>query len=778
MAEQELFKAIFKLEGDNSSLLKSLDEVNAKYKEQNFQFERQKLNLKTLTEREAELTRGRANANNPTAVAKYNKALDENKVKIEACKKAMENLTVTEQKAGKEADTLNKKLDAAFETTQINAAKTSVEKFNKTIADGEKPVTSLRSQLKALKAQLAETDDDKEFLRLSIEAGKLEDKINDANQAARIFATDSPFQAIGNSIRGVAGDLISMDFAGAAQKSKLLVDATKQLTFAKSLEGVRDLGTALFNVGKSLLMNPIFLIGAAVVAIIANFDELKKLKGPVGDFFRGISSFIGEATQALKDFSDWLGITAFAAEASADRNEKASKRIRDAEVKKYEYAIKVAQAAGEKTLELEKKRLAAVLNSLSAEQKAIIRAGSAAGSYTDEQKKRLQEIFNESKDTINEIDVLIAATDKKNRDDAEMRRKEAEKKAYEDRQKAIDAEIAQRKKQLEFEEGGTDDLERIQKEQREKADKEEIQAKQNQEQTKLEIDLVNSAKSVDIEKEEAARKKVIHDKELVEKKQRILEEITAIQSLISTATQTSQAVINIKIQEIDALSDIQQKRVNDAKSIADKGNAELVELEQKRLDDLTEQRKKFVAQQQALATLELIANTAIAVSKAAAQGGALAAIGIVAALSALGVGLLQARSMASQAAYYEGGYTGDGNPRDVSHAIGQKPYTYHKGEFVFDHEKTGKYKGIFQDIHSGNIDLNEWRAKVIAFESMRMLQNGSNVDFTALEKKMDALIMVTQSQSSSINLDENGFSAHMKNIITRNDFIKNHLARA
>lgn len=36
--------------------------------------------------------------------------------------------------------------------------------------------------------------------------------------------------------------------------------------------------------------------------------------------------------------------------------------------------------------------------------------------------------------------------------------------------------------------------------------------------------------------------------------------------------------------------------------------------------------------------------------------------------------------------FYDGGYTGDGDPRSVSTAVGRKPYTYHKREYVIDHK--------------------------------------------------------------------------------------------
>lgn len=774
--EQELFKAIFKLEGDNANLLASLDEVNSKYKEQNRELERQKINLKNLTDNEAQLLKGRAAAQNPTQAAKYNKLLEETRAKIDKVRTAMENLTVTDQKAGKAQDDLGKKIAVAFDATKINAARTEVEKFTKTLATGDKPVQSLRAQLKALKAQLAETDDDQEFLRLSVEAGKLKDKIDDANQAAQIFATDSPFQAVGNGIRGVAGDLLSMDFAGAAQKSQLLVQATKQITFKGSLEGIKQLGTTLLNVGKSLLLNPIFLIGAAVAAIIANFDKLKESGGLVGKIFTFIGDTVNAVTKAFTDLTDAIGLTDIAASKAADSIAKSILKTRDIAIQavnnRYNYEIAAAKAAGKSVVDLEIAKRDEIIKTYNAAIKAQF--DTVDGTEKSIQKAiAFERAANAEIRTLEREKNLIRIEEKKRADEEAKRLAE---KAAEEREKEIEAEIKARQRQREFEEGGTADLARIQKEQQEIADKAEIEAKQNQEQTKQEIDLVNSAKSVDIKRHELEEKERL-DKEALEKKRAlILKEIDMIAQVATATINAAKQVVNARIAEVDKLRSIQEKRLEDAKDIADKGNAKQLELEQKRLDALTQQREKFVAQQQALATLELIANTSIAVSKAAAQGGVAAGITIAAALIALVGGLAAGRSIANQAAFYDGGYTGDGDPRQESTAIGRKPYTYHKGEFVFNHEKTGKYKEIFHDIHNGNIDLNEWQRKVNAFEAMKFTP-GANVDFSTIEKKLDAVVAVIQGQSTSFSLDENGLSMRFQNIRTRNDFIKNRLAK-
>ena len=64
--------------------------------------------------------------------------------------------------------------------------------------------------------------------------------------------------------------------------------------------------------------------------------------------------------------------------------------------------------------------------------------------------------------------------------------------------------------------------------------------------------------------------------------------------LLKAAIDATNQVINLKIKEIDQQSSLQQKRVGDAKNIADRGNAEQLEMEQKRLDDLNKKRENSV----------------------------------------------------------------------------------------------------------------------------------------------------------------------------------------
>lgn len=98
-----------------------------------------------------------------------------------------------------------------------------------------------------------------------------------------------------------------------------------------------------------LILIAIGLIIGALVLLVDNFKPVKML-------FEGIKAVVMGVIQALKDFSDWLGITTFAQEEAAkkalDLLDKEKKAIDD----RYNKEIKLAEAAGKLTSWLEMKK--------------------------------------------------------------------------------------------------------------------------------------------------------------------------------------------------------------------------------------------------------------------------------------------------------------------------------------------------------------------------------------------------------------------------------------
>lgn len=176
-------------------------------------------------------------------------------------------------------------------------------------------------------------------------------------------------------------------------------------------------------------------------------------------------------------------------------------------------------------------------------------------------------------------------------------------------------------------------------------------------------------------------------------KERRIEALLELKDALFDFTKT---FIDAQIQQADAAIAQQQRRITEAEKIADKGNANLLKIEKAKLDALNAERARYVRQQQSFALLEITANSAIAIAKAAAEGGGIAsAITIAATLVALAAGFAQARAQAQAAATFaKGGYTGDGHQFQEAGVV-------HKGEFVMNAQRTRQYRPLLEAIHSG-----------------------------------------------------------------------------
>jgi hypothetical protein len=179
-----------------------------------------------------------------------------------------------------------------------------------------------------------------------------------------------------------------------------------------------------------------------------------------------------------------------------------------------------------------------------------------------------------------------------------------------------------------------------------------------------------------------------------------------IQQVAEVAAQASQQFINAKQTELSTEIDAQQKRVDSAIRLADRGNVAVLEQEQKRMNAMLKKQQQYAKAQAAINIAMALSNVVVAISRAVAEGGGIGSIvTVAAALAALTGGIVAARSSVGSAGSFEkGGYTGDGDRSDVSTTLGPKSYTYHKGEFVFNKNTTGKYRDIFEDIHTGKLN--------------------------------------------------------------------------
>lgn len=589
-----------------------------------------------------------------------------------------------------------------------------------------------------------------DFDKRKIEIEKRRSKDNIAIAEAQLRAGDKEVEIV----QKVEGNKLRILNKSTGESIKLNKDGT-----AIVLDAVRSYGEANVSLNEKLVAKNIDLRSKQYN------QELRDLELFYESTVKAISSGEGKAAKAKKQ--------------KVERTVDLSDRIRQLQIDD----IKVEQERERQQAEFDTKRAIRDLAGIkaSAAQKKELEIGlkndlinkleAIDKKYRDKQDEDSRKQASETGEALNAIIEDNATTEIFLLEKKISKLKAQNKKANEDEIKALKVQVYEKKKLLldlqeseaianlkQNEQGQTNEAERFQ-----------IETEYANKRKKLEFDLLDS----------------VTEKTKKTNKDRMQDNVKYFADLLKALIDATQQMLAIKIRETDILIENQERRVEAAKGIADRGNAELLELEQKRLDDLNKQREKYVRQQQGLAAIELVANTAIAVSKAAAQGGVAAGVTIAAALIALIAGLASARSIASQAAYYEGGYTGDGNPRDESIAVGKRPYTYHKAEFVMDHKKTRQFRDIFEDIHGGKINLKEWKHKVQMFDSMGgMAFNTSNpytmnpqinniIELKSLEVKLDNLNQSFKSLRLGLNVDEDGFTTFVSKRIERNNFIKN-----
>ena len=331
-------------------------------------------------------------------------------------------------------------------------------------------VTSLKAELRQLKAAIADASDPEQMAALAQRAGEVADRIKDANDAVNVFASGSKFEQISNSFGGIKDSIMSLDFEEASEKAKVFAKNLGGLNAAdisKSMKGltstITTMGGAFVKLGAQILANPIFLLAAIVIAIVVAIGVFLNKIGVLQKVLDFLMIPVNALIDAFKELTDWLGLTSYAAEENARKMEKSNEKAFKSSEKRteaisdgYDIEIAKAKAAGKDTTKLEVEKSKAITDA------AKKRLGDARSEYaglkglTDKDsierrkalRKRIEDENKLIKDGSKERSMLLiqeqadaAAAEKKAADEAKAKREERAKK-YKEGEAAIRAEIA------------------------------------------------------------------------------------------------------------------------------------------------------------------------------------------------------------------------------------------------------------------------------------------------------------------------------------------------
>ena len=228
-------------------------------------------------------------------------------------------------------------------------------------------IGAIKAELKSLKGAIAEATDPEDIARLSQRAGELKDLLSDANEAVNTFATGSKFEQVSNSLGGIKDSLLSLDFDEAAQKANVFKKTLGNLdpkaiggAFKSLTSVIMTVGSAFVSLGATILANPIFLLIAVIIAIVAAIVIFLHKIGVLQKVLDFLMIPINALIQGLKDLGDWLGLTSYAADENAEKMAKANEKVSESSKKRsekigesYDQEIAMAKIAGKDTTQLE-----------------------------------------------------------------------------------------------------------------------------------------------------------------------------------------------------------------------------------------------------------------------------------------------------------------------------------------------------------------------------------------------------------------------------------------
>jgi hypothetical protein len=337
-------------------------------------------------------------------------------------------------------------------------------------------LAAIKAELRELKGELANATDPKQMQELAQRAGELKDKLADANEQVAVFASGSKFEQVSNSFGSMKDSLMSLDFEEAAGKAKMFqqtLGSISPATIGNGIKGlisvVGSLSKAFIQFGISLLANPIFLLVAAIVAIVAvialvmnKLGILKPILNAVGKVFGWIGDAIDMVVQAFKDLCDWLGLSNNAAEDAADKQAAAAEKTAAAYEEKsksvvsgFDREIEMAKLDGKNTVYMEKQKQYWLLKTAAARLEAIKQkmiAARLSGDLDEEEILALRKSYNEQrevvKDSMHQIEVIDKTEANRKKDEAKKVSDEHSEnaKSNADKQKEINAKKVEAEK--------------------------------------------------------------------------------------------------------------------------------------------------------------------------------------------------------------------------------------------------------------------------------------------------------------------------------------------
>lgn len=210
-------------------------------------------------------------------------------------KKQLKDLSVAGKQNTAEFDALNTKFQELDKV--VRSADESVGDFQRNVGNYPKQLKEMQKALQGLEPGT------EEFNKLAAKAGELKDKIQDAKDATKAFATESKASTAKTLFSQIGNDIADLDFKGAAEKAAQFGSVIRSIKVDEVIDGLKDLGSAIFDLGKALLLNPLtFIIAGAAAGAAVVYDYVKAFQR-FGEVTEDVNKQLEKTTSFIDDLS-------------------------------------------------------------------------------------------------------------------------------------------------------------------------------------------------------------------------------------------------------------------------------------------------------------------------------------------------------------------------------------------------------------------------------------------------------------------------------------------
>jgi len=107
-----------------------------------------------------------------------------------------------------------------------------------------------------------------QYIEATNKVGALKNQMAELKEESKLASEDTGFAKFRNTLGGIGDDLVNLDFEGVSEKTQTLQNISSKTNFKDMIGGLKNMGSSLLSLAKTILANPMFIMAAVIGAVV------------------------------------------------------------------------------------------------------------------------------------------------------------------------------------------------------------------------------------------------------------------------------------------------------------------------------------------------------------------------------------------------------------------------------------------------------------------------------------------------------------------------------